>query len=668
MTHSVDYPFVDGSKPNVKAYWLNLVDSLVFDIFASSTSLAQVQTILGIPGGGPWAHAGANSDITSLGICTSISTGAAVALSLLTSGGKQVEIAHVASAVNYLSLRGSTAGNAPQINVFGTDTNVSLSLFSKGTGGFNFATGGGTQVSILDTAAAVNSVQLRGGPTTIAPFINFTGSDATVAGTIFWKGSAALTFYSNSQAAAAPQFRIRGDATTAANFFDVFGQPAGTAPILRAEGSDTNIGVAIFSKGTGTLQFGTGQGARNVLILPDTASSVNYCQIQGSGAGVPIGIKPVGGDTNVILALSGRGASGCRLQSGDFSRIILEAIDVASSVNYIQINPNTTGNPPGLYAAGTDTNVDVLLSSKGTGGLTLRTGSAARTGLSLVDVASSVNFIQLSPSTTGNPTGLKAAGTDTNITLALSSKGTNPTDLQTGDFASTGFRVINVASSVNFLQAAPSATGVKPTLSVIGTDTDIGMIFQVKGTTLDASEFSFLNGSGTKMVEFDQLTGTVATSFILRAGTTGIPPAIISVGSDTNIGLAIVPKGTGLVNIQGITSGLQIEGASVIQNSQSTAYTLVASDANKHILHPSADTTARTFTIPANSSVAFAIGTDITFVNQNAAGVLTIAITTDTMRLAGPGTTGSRTLAANGIATALKITATEWIISGTGLT
>lgn len=104
------------------------------------------------------------------------------------------------------------------------------------------------------------------------------------------------------------------------------------------------------------------------------------------------------------------------------------------------------------------------------------------------------------------------------------------------------------------------------------------------------------------------------------------------------------------------------------QNSQSAAYTLVASDSGKHILHPSADTTARTFTIPANASVAFPIGTAVTFVNQDSAGVVTIAITSDTMRLAGAGTTGSRTLAANGVATAIKITSTEWIISGNGLT
>lgn len=108
--------------------------------------------------------------------------------------------------------------------------------------------------------------------------------------------------------------------------------------------------------------------------------------------------------------------------------------------------------------------------------------------------------------------------------------------------------------------------------------------------------------------------------------------------------------------------------SNIPQNSQSAAYGLVLTDGNKHIFHPSADTTARIWTIPANASVAYPVGTAVTFINQNAGGVITIAITTDTMRLAGAGTTGSRTLAANGMATAIKVTTTEWIISGTGLT
>ena len=108
----------------------------------------------------------------------------------------------------------------------------------------------------------------------------------------------------------------------------------------------------------------------------------------------------------------------------------------------------------------------------------------------------------------------------------------------------------------------------------------------------------------------------------------------------------------------------------VPQNSNSTDYTCVLSDAGKHIFHPTADANPRTFTIPSNASVAFPVGTALTFINQYQSinKNVTIAITTDTMRLAGPGSTGSRTLAVNGVATAIKVSSTEWIISGTNLT
>jgi hypothetical protein len=105
---------------------------------------------------------------------------------------------------------------------------------------------------------------------------------------------------------------------------------------------------------------------------------------------------------------------------------------------------------------------------------------------------------------------------------------------------------------------------------------------------------------------------------------------------------------------------------SLPQNSQSAAYTLVLSDSGKSIVHPITDNNARTFTIPANGSVAYPVGTAVTFINM--INTVTIAITTDTMYLAGTGTTGSRTLAAYGVATAIKVTSTSWIISGNGLT
>jgi hypothetical protein len=105
---------------------------------------------------------------------------------------------------------------------------------------------------------------------------------------------------------------------------------------------------------------------------------------------------------------------------------------------------------------------------------------------------------------------------------------------------------------------------------------------------------------------------------------------------------------------------------SLPQNSQSAAYTLVLSDSGKSIVHPISDNNARTFTIPANGTVAYPVGTAVTFINM--INTVTIAITTDTMYLAGTGTTGSRTLAAYGVATAIKVSSTSWIISGNGLT
>ena len=122
-------------------------------------------------------------------------------------------------------------------------------------------------------------------------------------------------------------------------------------------------------------------------------------------------------------------------------------------------------------------------------------------------------------------------------------------------------------------------------------------------------------------------------------------------------------------NLSGCTAdGTDAVGfRNIPQNSQSAAYTCVLADSGKHIFHPSGDVTARTYTIPANSSVAYPIGTAISFVNMTTQ-VVSIAITTDTMYLSSAGTTGTRSLAIYGSATALKITSTAWLISGSGLT
>jgi hypothetical protein len=98
------------------------------------------------------------------------------------------------------------------------------------------------------------------------------------------------------------------------------------------------------------------------------------------------------------------------------------------------------------------------------------------------------------------------------------------------------------------------------------------------------------------------------------------------------------------------------------QNSQSGAYTLALSDAGKHI-----SITTGGVIIPANSSVAFPTGTVVIIFN-NSGSLQNISITTDTLRLAGTSTTGTRVLDQYGLATCVKVASTTWAISGAGLT
>lgn len=269
--------------------------------------------------------------------------------------------------------------------------------------------------------------------------------------------------------------------------------------------------------------------------------------------------------------------------------------------------------------------------------------------------------------------------------------------------------------SVTFLQTNPaSATlqinsgGVKPLVNPYGVALPAGSI--VAGNTLtvvdsgsnyvvpNLSQYSLLDILSTAGGTTDALTAAFVpaittlvpiSSVLVRATTANltptptftpnlalIPPKIIVKGSNQQLTPGDIAGPSHMIELQYdlILDRWVLQNPAtgvntlIRQNSQSGIYQLVLDDANRQILHPAIDTTARTYTIPANSAVPFAVGTYVYFVNQNAAGTLSIAITTDTMRLAGAGTAGTRTLAANGIAQALKITATEWIISGTGLT
>jgi hypothetical protein len=149
----------------------------------------------------------------------------------------------------------------------------------------------------------------------------------------------------------------------------------------------------------------------------------------------------------------------------------------------------------------------------------------------------------------------------------------------------------------------------------------------------------------------------------------------------TNIGALAAAKNlsdlsslvTALANL-GLVIGTNVQAydplltSNIRRNIQNSAWTTILSDAEKFILHQASDATPRIWTIDSNANVPYVVGTVLSFVNEPGAGGITLSITADTLYFAGLGTTGSRTLAANGFASALKFDTTKWIINGAGLT
>ena len=93
-------------------------------------------------------------------------------------------------------------------------------------------------------------------------------------------------------------------------------------------------------------------------------------------------------------------------------------------------------------------------------------------------------------------------------------------------------------------------------------------------------------------------------------------------------------------------------------NIQAGAYTLALADQGGLVTLSTGG-----LTVPANAVTAFPVGATIAVYN-NSGSAQNIAINTDTLRLAGTASTGTRSLAQRGLATLIKVAATEWVITG----
>ena len=267
-----------------------------------------------------------------------------------------------------------------------------------------------------------------------------------------------------------------------------------------------------------------------------------------------------------------------------------------------------------------------------------------------------------------------------------------------GDFTNSTFAYRTVfstttANSSTGIYAVPNGTSTAASWQAINNSNanNASKIFMATNANTDVQLGSGINGTGTylplsfynnnasQMVIYangnvymsnaNPVTTTgninVGNLNVLRTG--AVYGNVISTGNVSVGNLITFSTGSVYGNAATATLTSAVAGVGYMgmpQNATGTT-TLTISDAGKHIY---ITTTGQTITIPAASSVAYPIGTTIAFIGGPSATTTTIAITTDTMYLAGTGTTGSRTLAAYGMATAVKVASTTWFINGSGLT
>jgi hypothetical protein len=189
-----------------------------------------------------------------------------------------------------------------------------------------------------------------------------------------------------------------------------------------------------------------------------------------------------------------------------------------------------------------------------------------------------------------------------------------------------------------------------------------GSVFGIRMTSADADTFAAkvsgpASATNSALAAFDGTTGKLIKNASLTANN-------VLLGNGTSAVQVVAPGTAGnVLTSNGTTWTSAAGGGSVVQypqNSRSANYTLVLGDAGKQIFHPSSDTSVRTFTIPANSSVAFPVGTVVLFTVENGGRSINVAITSDSL-VFGSGTTGAIAVPPNNTLMCIKVTATKWM-------
>lgn len=541
-----------GADTNIDSFLINkgtggwrYTNTSGFNYFTiSSNGLASpseyVTMVAGSGGGSAIAFDGTGSNVSAL--ITAKGTGI---LRFLTGAFsyEQFRVNNITTAVNFFSVQGAAAGGGPVTGSNGSDTNIPVGYVAKGASGHSFYTGGASsweQVRITSTTSAVNFLQLTGSSTGNTVVESAQGSDTNVAIGMQAKGTSGIGF--TTAGGTFTQFRIRGD-LSAVNFFDVFGAIAANSPQMRAEGNDTNVPIALSGKGTGGVGLYTGQTSRLQVFVADVASSVNYWQFVGSVSN-PIRVTAEGADANVPINFGTKGSGTFDFRTGGNSAVQMTIEHVGSTANWVSHYGNTTTNAPSVRANGTDTNIGLAFMAKGNNSILFYADAGGSLQFQIDRTASAVNYLTITAAVAGvNGPVAVTQGSDANAGIRMYSKGTATISLGTNG-GTNQFTVSHAASAVNWVAVQGGATGVGATVYADG-ETNVGMNVQSKGT----GGISMLSGGGGRLMGAFVDVASSVNYPQFSGGATGVEIAIGAQGTDTNVGTRLYSKGTGSIGL-----------------------------------------------------------------------------------------------------------------------
>lgn len=238
-----------------------------------------------------------------------------------------------------------------------------------------------------------------------------------------------------------------------------------------------------------------------------------------------------------------------------------------------------------------------------------------------------------------------------------------------GNISRSGTSIITWAAAGNVTIFAPSS-GVALTMTGASATSVLAVTIAGAGTGLNISApaATFANAlaltqSGQSAWVMQFIASTNNIKFVTGSdGTTWTGGGGFQVGAPTG-----GDKGAGTINVTGLyVSGAPVYSGIPVNSQAGATYTMVLSDANKMVYQSAGGT--HTYTIPDNASVAYPNGTAITIYNANGAGAMTLNITSDTLTWSPSNTAGTRTLAGGALATIVKISSVNWVITGVGIT